>query len=419
MTEIEAARAGRVTDVVAALAAEEGMEPERLSRLVAEGAAVVLGGPGRRPCLVGGGATVKVNANVGTSTAAADLELEQRKTALAAELGARTISDCSVGGDLDAARRALLEASALPVITVPMYQATAEAGGPIKVTTDLYLDVLRSQLADGAGGVVVHAALDRPLLEVLRARIMGLVSRGGQLTARWMEAEGRETPFGDRFGAVLELLREHDAVLVLGNAARSGCVHDRLDEGHRREARLGEELAREANAAGVQVIVEAVGGHVHMGDVTEHVRVYKEAGGRPLFAAGPLTIDVAMGYDHLPAVIGGSLAAGAGVDLLCYITPAEHLGLPTLDDVHEGTVGCRIAAYHGDAMRRGPLPRDLELARARRRFDWAGQFRAALNPTRAMERHEPGEGCSMCGEFCPMRELRKLTPRSLPRSSRG
>ena len=234
---------------------------------------------------------------------------------------------------------------------------------------------------------------------------MGLVSRGGQLTARWMEAAAMKTPLGGVLPDVLALLREHDAVLVLGNAARSGCVHDRLDEGHHREARLGEELAAMSNDAGVQVIVEAVGGHVHVGDVGEHVKTYKSLGNRPIFAAGPLTIDVAMGYDHLSAVVGGSIAAGAGADLLCYITPAEHLGLPTLDDVREGTIGCLIAAYHGDAYRHGPLPRDLELAKARRQFDWAGQFRAALNPQRAMERHEPGEGCSMCGEFCPMKEV--------------
>jgi phosphomethylpyrimidine synthase len=404
MTELEAARSGHVTDLVAALAVDEGIEPEHLRRLVAAGAAVVMAGPDRRPLAIGGGLSVKVNANVGTSTSAADIDLEVRKTALAAELGARTISDCSVGGDLDRVRRALLGASSLPVITVPMYQAAAEAGGAAAVTDELLLDVLERQLVDGASGVVIHAAMDPALLAVLRSRIMGLVSRGGQLTARWMDARGRGTPLGDRLDDVLALLKRRDAVLVIGNTARSGCVHDRLDEGHRREAVLGEEVARRASIAGVQVIVEAVGGHVHVGDVGEHVRVYKSQGGRPIFAAGPLTIDVAMGHDHLTAVVGGSLAAGAGADLLCYITPAEHLGLPTLDDVRDGTIACVIAAYHGDAMRRGPMPRDLELARARRRFDWSGQFRAALNPRRAMERHEPGEGCSMCGEFCPMRE---------------
>jgi len=405
MTELEAAKNGVVTDLVQTIATEEEVPPEHLTRLVADGSAVIMAGPGRKPLAIGGELPVKVNANVGTSTAAADLDLEMKKTALAAELGARAISDCSVGGDLDRARRALIEASNLPVITVPVYQATAEAGGPDKVTKDLFLDVLRKQLRDGASGVVIHAALSSELLGILRSRIMGLVSRGGQLTARWMEAEGRSMPLEGFQDDVLGILHEHDAVLVLGNAARSGCVHDRLDDGHRREARLGEELAAKANAAGVQVIVEAVGGHVHVGDVVEHVRTYKSLGNRPLFAAGPLTIDVAMGYDHLSAVVGGSIAAGAGADLLCYITPAEHLGLPTMDDVREGTIGCLIAAYHGDAARRGPLPRDLELAKARRRFDWAGQFRVALNPTRAMERHEPGEGCSMCGEFCPMKEV--------------
>lgn len=405
MTEFQAATSGTVTDRVSEIARAEGVEAEALRALVAAGQAVVVAGPGRRPVGIGGPLAVKVNANVGTSTDKADIALEAEKVALAASLGARMISDCSVGGDLDRTRRALHEASDLPVITVPMYQAAAEAGGADKVTLERYLEVLGRQLADGAAGVVIHAALDRPLVEHLRGRVMGLVSRGGQMTARWMEATGRPSPFeGQAFDRALELLHSHDAALVIGNAARAGCVHDRLDEGHRREAELGEALAQRANAAGVQVIVEAVGGHVHVGDVAAHVELYKSAGDRPLFAAGPLTVDAAMGYDHLTAIIGGAIAAGAGCDLLCYITPAEHLGLPDLDDVREGTIGCVVAAYHGDAMRRGPRPRDLELARARRRFDWAGQFEHALHPERAIARHQPGEGCSMCGEFCPMRE---------------
>lgn len=407
MTEFEAASEGTITELTERIATEEGVTPSELAASVTRGEIVLIGGRGRRPLAIGGNLSVKVNANVGTSTDAADLALEGEKVALAASLGARMISDCSVGGDLDKARRALLEASDLPVVTVPIYQATAEAGGPDKVTPDIFLDVLRRQLEDGASGVVIHGALDSDLLSILRQRIMGLVSRGGQLTARWMEARGHRQALEGFQAQMLELLRAHDAVLIVGNAARGGCVHDRLDEGHRREATLGESLAQEANETGVQVIVEAVGGHVHVADVAEHVRTYKDLGRRPLFAAGPLTVDVAMGYDHMTATIGGAIASGAGADLLCYITPAEHLGLPTLDDVREGTICCMIAAYHGDAMRRGPLPRDLELAKARRRFDWAGQFQQALHPERAMARHRPGEGCTMCGEFCPMRELEK------------
>jgi phosphomethylpyrimidine synthase len=404
MTELEAAIQGNVTPLVSALAEEEGVEPFFLSRAVAQGTAVVVQGPGREPLAIGADLPVKVNANVGTSTDAADIDLEVEKTKLADELGARMVSDCSVGADLDQARRALIGAGRLPVVTVPMYQATAEAGGPDKVTVELFLNVMARQLADGASGVVIHAAMDLALIGLLRQRIMGFVSRGGNLTARWMEATGQQQALDGCLDEALSLLRQHDALLVVGNAARSGCVHDRLDEGHRREAWLGERIAQKANAAGVQVIVEAVGGHVHVGDVTDHVSLYKEQGGRPLFAAGPLTVDVAMGYDHLSATIGGALAAGAGADLLCYITPAEHLGLPTLEDVREGTIACRVAAYHGDAMRHGPRPRDLKLAQARRRFDWSGQFAQALHPQRAIERHQPGEGCSMCGSFCPMRE---------------
>ncbi len=275
MTEIEIAAKGTISALVEKLAAEEFLDPAALRDDLAAGRAVVVAGPGRRPLALGGGTTVKVNANVGTSTDMADLDLEGEKIRVAASLGARMISDCSVGGNLDIARRSLIAASDLPVVTVPMYQATAEAGGPNKVTPEGFLEVLRRQLADGASGVVIHAALDGPLLEILNARIMGLVSRGGQLTARWLGATGRSTPLEGILDDTLALLHDHDATLILGNAARGGCVHDRLDDGHRQEADLGETIAQQANAAGVQVIVEAVGGHVHVADVVSHVETYK------------------------------------------------------------------------------------------------------------------------------------------------
>jgi len=406
-TLLESARQNAPTPLLESLADEEGLSPEALCALVASGQAVVVGGAGRRATVVGGRSelTVKVNANIGTSTTATDIELEVEKTRVAESLGARVLSDCSVGGDLDVVRRALLAGSPLPLATVPAYQATVEAGKAAEITMDLFLEVAARQLEDGASALVVHAAMDRESLRITREdRVMGMVSRGGTLTARWMEARGDEVPLEGRLDELIELLRRHDAVLVIGNAARSGCVHDRLDEAHRREAARGEEVAARANASGVQVIVEAVGGHVHIGDIGDHVQLYKSAGGRPLFAAGPLAIDAAMGNDHLAATIGGAIAAGAGADLLCYITPAEHLGLPTLDDVREGTNAFVVAAYCGDAMRRGPLPRDLELAQARRRFDWGTQLSLAINSERARARHEPGEGCSMCGEFCPMKD---------------
>jgi phosphomethylpyrimidine synthase len=340
---------------------------------------------------------------VGISTAEFDIDAEVHKANLAEELGACMLSDCSIGEDLDRVRRALLANSHLPVASVPIYQATAEAGDASQVTRDLFFDVLGRQLDDGIQLVVIHLALDRECLPVIRARTMGMVSRGGMLTAVWMETQGWETPLEGDWDALFEMLRERGTTLVIGNAARSGCVHDRLDDAHRREAFLGEKVAKQANAAGVQVIIEAVGGHVHAPDISKHVRLYKDQGRRPIFAAGPLPIDVAVGHDHLAAVVGGTLAVAAGANLLCYITPAEHLCLPNLDDVREGMNACLVAAYCGDAMRQGPFERDLEFARARRKFDWATQFSLALSPQRARERHRPEEGCTMCGSFCPMR----------------
>lgn len=401
-----------LTELVSLIAAEEQIDPSDLTKSVAAGRAVVVGGNGRRPFAVGENLSAKVNANVGTSTAEFDVGAEVRKAQLAEELGARMISDCSVGPDLDHVRRALLDSCQLPVASVPMYQAAVEAGGADQVTRDIFSDVLARQLEDGTRLIVVHLALDTQSLPVIRARTMGMVSRGGLLTAVWMEAQGWDVPLAGDLGHLFEMLYDSSATLVVGNAARSGCIHDRLDDGHRREAILGEKVAKMANAAGVQVIIEAVGGHVHGPDIAEHVRLYKDQGSRPIFAAGPLPIDIAVGHDHLAAAVGGTLVVAAGADLLCYITPAEHICLPDIDDVRDGMHACLVAAYCGDAMRRGPFQRDLDFAVARREFDWARQLALALSPRRAEERHKPTEGCSMCGSFCPMRDPRSINHRT-------
>ncbi|HMF32124.1 MAG TPA: phosphomethylpyrimidine synthase ThiC, partial [Candidatus Lokiarchaeia archaeon] len=398
-----------LAEITSTLAAAEQLDPVVLRKSVTAGRAVISGGDGRQPFAVGENLCAKVNANVGTSTVECDIDAEVRKAQIAEQLGACMISDCSVGEDLDRVRRALLANCNLPVASVPMYQSAAEAGGASQVTREIFYDVLGRQLEDGIRLVVVHLAMDAECLPVIRARTMGMVSRGGLLTAVWMEAQGWEAPLAGDWGPLFEMLNEWGATLVVGNAARSGCVHDRLDDAHRREARLGEKVAKMANAAGVQVIIEAVGGHVHGPDIAEHVRLYKEQGSRPIFAAGPLPVDVAVGHDHLAAVVGGTLAVAAGADLLCYITPAEHICLPNIDDVRDGMNACLVAAYCGDAMRRGPFERDLEFARARRKFDWPTQFALALSPERARERHQPGEECSMCGSFCPMRDPRSIS----------
>ncbi|MDH7593043.1 MAG: phosphomethylpyrimidine synthase ThiC [Methanomicrobiales archaeon] len=412
-TLLERARSGAGDEAIRAVARSEGVRPELLRKQVASGRAVIVQREGKRPVGIGEGLRTKINANIGTSTASIDPEEEVRKANIAEELGADTITDLSMGGPIDEIRAMILEATGIPLTTVPMYQAVVEAGSIKNVTVDRLIGTVRRHVREGISLVVVHAGFTLGMLRELASagRVMGMVSRGGCFTAAWMLLHRKENPFISRFDDICEILADNDAVLSLGNPMRSGCIHDSMDRPQEGEIALNAALARRANDHGVQVIVEGAGGHVHPARIPEYIAHYKQkTDGRPLFVAGPLPTDISAGYDHIAACVGGALAAGAGADYLCYITPSEHLALPNAKQVREGVVACRIAAHIGDTMKYGLREGDRMMAVQRRARNWEEQFRLAIDGGRAREIHRQDNtpGCSMCGNYCALEIMERF-----------
>jgi len=402
-TQIQSAVQGIVTKEMKHVALEEKVDVEIIRQRVASGEVVIMGH--RHPVGIGRGLRTKVNANIGTSSVAVDPELEAQKAIIAVKYGADTISDLSMGGDIVRIRQSILQSVHVPLTTVPIYQTVAEHASFRPITHEDIIEIVRKQVREGASSVVIHAGLTLEMLSMLRGarRVMGMVSKGGSFTSAWMIEHESENPFLENFDEILEILRAGDTVLSLGNAMRSGCIHDTRDSPQLLEIRENAALAERANKADVQVIIEGMGGHVWVGDIEKYVKHHKKViDNRPLFVAGPLPIDVAVGYDHIAACVGASLASGAGADYLCYITPSEHLALPNLNQVREGVVAFRIAAHIGDSLKYGPSDKDIELARMRRSRDWEAQFELALDGERAREIHPQTKGCTMCGEYCAL-----------------
>ncbi len=402
---LEAAIAGRDHPVIDAVAEVEGVSHAFLQGQIATGRIVVMQRREKPPIGIGEGLRTKINANIGSSAGVFDQEAEVEKARIAEEYGADTITDLSMGGPIDEIRQRILEATNIPLTTVPIYQAVVERGSFEAVTEADLLRMIGKHIDEGISSIVVHAGFTVEMLESLRAtgRIMGMVSKGGSFTSAWMLQNGKENPFHSQFDEICQLLASRDVVLSLGNTMRSGCIHDRMDGPQRKEIEMNARLARRANELGVQVIIEGMGGHVSPDRIADYVTIYKRmTARRPLFVAGPLPIDIGVGYDHISGCTGGALAAGAGADYLCYITPSEHLALPNAAQVREGVVAFKIAAHIGDTLKYGPRAEDRGLALCRKARDWEGQFSFAIDGERAREIHmRDGTGsCTMCGKYC-------------------
>lgn len=406
-TQIDYARERTITRQVKTVAHGEGVEPAILSRQVAEGSVVIMQ-RGKHATGIGRGLSTKINVNLGTSAGKADVSDEIEKARIAEEFGADTISDLSMGGDIDAIRREIFTHTTLPVTTVPIYQAVVEKGLQDITARDI-IGTLRRHAEQGVSSLVIHC-VNRAMLDGFRKkkRLMGMVSKGGSLTSACMLLHGCENPFTEHFDEILTICRKHDIVLSLGNTARSGCIHDRRDAMQEEELRQNVSLARRASAAGVQVIIEGAGGHIRSDRIASTIRRYKKQSPFPLFVAGPLPTDIGAGYDHITGAVGGSTASAAGADYLCYITPAEHLGLPGPDAVREGLIAFRIAAHIGDTVKYGRDARDREVAVLRAGLDREGQIRCALNPARARELCDGDEECTMCGKYCAIKIMREF-----------
>ena len=419
------ALAGLCQQHLGALAREEALDEGVILAALDAGTMALLGNPahpGLRPLLVGQPARVKVNANLGTSPLSSCLETERRKIAAAARAGADTIMDLSIAGDLDAIRREMLAAWQLPLGTVPMYavgQRLLDTGRDIaSMKPDELFAEIEKQARQGVDFVTVHCGLSRrgAELAVQGGREMGIVSRGGSMLARWMLENDRENPLLEEFDRLVEISLEHNLVLSLGDGLRPGAGADAGDAAQLEEVINLGILARRAHERGVQCMIEGPG-HVPLNQVRTQIQGIKRlTHGAPLYVLGPLCCDSAPGYDHIAGAIGGALGVEAGVDFLCYLTPAEHLTLPDAEDVAAGVMASRVAAQVGEVAlgRPGALARERAMNSARKALDWDGMARAALDPEQLAKRREPHKGeevCAMCGKFCAVKMLRETKPK--------
>jgi len=422
MTVLEAAKAGKITPEIEAAAADEKIKPDDLMRLIADGEAIVCKNLNRANCkalAIGKGLRTKVNANIGTSGDKIDADQEMQKLKAALDAGADTVMDLSTGGRLAEMRGKIIAGCDIPVGTVPLYEAAviAECGG--KKTFDLDVEkifaVLEAQAEEGVDFMTVHCGITAEGVKRLQAgnRILGVVSRGGSLTVKWMLSNSAENPLFEHYDRLLELCRRHEVVLSLGDGFRPGALADATDDVQLHELMVLGDLTKRAWEAGVQVMVEGPG-HVPLDQIETNIKLQKRlCHGAPFYVLGPLVTDVAPGYDHITSAIGGALAAWAGADILCYVTPSEHLGLPTAEEVREGVIASRIAAHAADIAKKVPGARqwDDSISRARAKLDWQTQMELAVHPEKAMQirsRCNPAdkEVCSMCGDLCAIKTMK-------------
>ncbi|NMB75762.1 MAG: phosphomethylpyrimidine synthase ThiC [Myxococcales bacterium] len=423
LTRIEQARKGDLSDEIRAVAKAEGTVPQELSEKLARGEVVVTRNRRRadlRPLGIGTNLRIKVNANLGTSRDALDIEREIRKARAALEAGADTVMDLSTGGNLADIRRRIMEAAPLPLGTVPVYEAAARAmdrgSSFCEMTEDDLFAVIAEHLGSGVDFITVHCGVTLRTLELMerQGRLLDVVSRGGALLIAWMRYHERENPLYAQFDRLLELAHEADATLSLGDGFRPGATADATDRAQIHELILLGELQARALEQGVQVMIEGPG-HVPLDQIQANVLLEKRlCRNAPFYVLGPLATDRAPGYDHITGAIGGALAGWAGADFLCYVTPAEHLGLPDEEDVRAGVIASRIAAAAAELARGRPeaLEREREMSRCRKALDWEGMYRFALDPQRARKvrgKAPPGDEsvCSMCGEFCAVKIQRE------------
>ncbi|MCI4437649.1 MAG: phosphomethylpyrimidine synthase ThiC [Ignisphaera sp.] len=392
----------------------EGVDIDFLKRGINAGRIIVFGNVKRKnvkPVAIGEGLTTKVNVNIGTSGTVVNIDMEVEKAKVAVEYGADTIMDLSTGGNIDEIRRILLKASEpLPLGTVPTYQAWIEGVakyGP-SIPSDFFISVVERHLRDGVDFMTIHAGVTKELAEkvVKGSRLMPSVSRGGTMLIVWMLENNSENPYIKHWDYLLELFKEYNAVISLGDALRPGNIFDAHDEFQIAELVNNARLARDAVSKGVQVMIEGPG-HMTMDKIVADVRLEKSlSGGVPYYVLGPLVTDAAPGYDHIATAIGAAIAAAAGVDLICYLTPAEHLGLPNVEQVKEGLIAAKIAAHAGDLVKLGPRAAriDAAISIARAKLDWETQIKLAPDPKKALAIRNQFEGnlksCTMCGQYC-------------------
>ena len=418
VTQMQLARHGVVTEEMAHVARREKLEPALVRDEVARGRMVIPASvkhPELEPIGIGIAATCKINANIGNSAVRSDVAGEIEKLRICLRHGADTVMDLSTGGDIPAIREAILRESPIPVGTVPIYECLANVREVADLTPEGILEVVEAQAAQGVDYMTIHAGVLRDFVPLAAGRLTGIVSRGGALLAQWMLAHRAENPFFTHFDALCDIFERYDVTFSLGDGLRPGCLADASDAAQFAELEVLGKLAERAWARGVQVMIEGPG-HVPLDQIPMNMERERElCREAPFYVLGPIVTDIAPGYDHITSAIGAAVAAQNGASMLCYVTPAEHLGLPDAEDVRQGIIAYKIAAHAADVARHRPGARDRddELSRARYAFDWKRQFELSLDPEAARRKHDQtlpqeafknAEFCSMCGpKFCSMR----------------
>ena len=422
-TQMYYAKKGVITPEMNYVAQAEALNPELVRSEVAAGKMIIpanIHHENLLPMAIGREAKTKINANIGNSSLSSDIDAELEKLQICLKYGADTVMDLSTGGDLDAIRSAIIANSTVPIGTVPMYQIIHDIKEVENLTADDILKTLEKQARQGVSYFTIHAGFLLKFMPLVAKRKMGIVSRGGSLTASWMMHHHKENPFYEAFDDILEICAAHDVALSLGDGLRPGCLYDATDEAQLSELRVLGELTLRAWEKNVQVMIEGPG-HIPLNQIEYNMKIERElCHGAPFYVLGPLPTDIGAGYDHITSAIGGTMAAFYGASMLCYVTPKEHLGLPNANDVREGIVAHKIAAHAADVAlgKAGAIERDHAMSDARYAFDWNKQFELSLDPQRARELHDESlpqesfkkaEFCSMCGpKFCAYKISKNL-----------
>lgn len=422
-TRMEIAREGIISEEVKQAASVEKMSAENMQKKIAEGTVVLARNKLHQinPTAIGNGTRIKINANIGTSPTQHDIELEIKKLKIAIEAGADAVMDLSTGGPIKEIRQRIMDESSVAIGTVPIYQAVAEnekhGNMPHQMKTKDFFRIVEEHCKQGVDFLTIHCGINKQSSDafIKSKRIAGVVSRGGALVLEWMKKNGKENPYYEKFDDLLAILHEYDVTLSLGDGMRPGCLHDATDSPQIEELRILGELVERSREAGVQTIVEGPG-HVPLHQVETNIRLQKAiCNNAPFYVLGPLVTDSTPGYDHISGAIGGAIAAMAGADFLCYLTPAEHLRLPSLQDVKEGIIASKIAAHAADIANGIPdaMEWDNAISKARTALDWEQVLSLCIDPDKAKEYRESlpaaeDDLCSMCGKFCAVKRSREI-----------
>ncbi len=418
-TQLDRARDGEITQEMKEAAVYDDVSPEFIREGIANGHIVIYGNPQRKSTVVGigQGLRTKINASIGTSPDIIDFDMEVEKAKVAEKAGADTLMELSTGGDLGEIRKRVLDSTSLTVGTVPLYQAAMETiekkGSVVKMESDFLFEIIERQAQDGIGFMAIHCGINMITLERLRKqgyRYGGLVSRGGSFLTAWMNHNKKENPLYEEIDRLIDIMKKYDVILSLGNGLRAGAVHDSTDRAQIQELIMNSEVAEYAQKKGVQIIVEGPG-HIPIDEIEANVIIQKRmSNNAPFYMLGPITTDVTPGYDHISSAIGAALSSRYGADFICYVTPPEHLALPTADDVREGVMAAKVAVHVGDMVKLKDKVKnhDLKMGIARRDLDWKTQFETAITSEKAEEirKSRPPmeeETCTMCGPVCSLK----------------